>query len=97
MMFLITILIPLLVSARQRTSLFEVTRSGTVIGVIYVMIFFFVFIIVDSFTGTYLVFLPEFKGKVAIARSTIILLMIAALIPTYKLAKKEFKKFDFRS
>ena len=51
MVFLLTILIPLLVSARQRKSLFEVTRSGTVLAVTYVMIEILVFMIVNIMTG----------------------------------------------
>lgn len=47
------------------------------------------FMIVNILSGIG-TFLPD-KAKVDIARVTIILLMIAALVPTYKLAKIEFK------
>ena len=95
MIFLLTILIPLLIAGRQRKSLFEVTRSGTVLAVILVISEISVFMITNIIVGIN-GFIEEPESKVRLGRVAILLLMIAALLPTYTLAKMELKKFDWR-
>jgi hypothetical protein len=100
--FLLTMLVPLLVAAKNRKGVDKMTPSGTmltVVNVFYYMGIFVLYGIVNLITFLKGTETDNHKDKLytKIDRCVIILLLVLALIPTAPLVKHEYNNFNWRA